>query len=1076
MVTFRIVEQQGGPGFFSVRLHIDERMFPKVVTLIDEADAMEARLARHLENYNYAPHMTRGEEAFTVEYLANRGCDLSRSALLQDGLSATGPAADEGWHIEIVGSGEVLHQAWELMQLSPESPPLALTIPIIRVLPGTNTYAHVGPTHGKTRVLVLTSRGNHRTERLPRAVTGPIVQSAAVENSQLEVECLTPADPNRLAALYRRTGDDDPVAHILHVDSHSRSIDARAFANLDQALQARFETALDLPRLGSFSGYRTFVLLDWGEGDVALSGEQIAVIAQRLGSTAVVLSVCRAAADNMGTSLATEIIHAGVPDVIAVRHNLTERGAALMSTGFYAALATGCDVRASVCNARKMMYENRFRKVGNQVIEIHDWISVLHYQSADSTRAGLDPREAPNAFETAQAALQTWRPLSPMTERSIYAAQQEVMRGWKSQEPAPILFAGTLGLAAEATAELAANWICATNRWFGQLVRVNATEFLLLSGKDLQNRCADTAAFLANTYGSTALVLIEGASTLTPHDYTQRGALQTLLSLLSIYGLQSIVAVDEPVLLLKSIPVSICVVFLHTLDLPSRLELGSRREDGFKDKALREALLWIAGAFPEFAEAICKLDNHELIATLNYLVLGGSCPIGFHASIGGQLAIVVKRSKLSGSLRFPRRRRPRPVHLLVCMLGSGVTDFDINRGPCKTDDLVSHYFEVFRLAGLGCYIDPAGWPTDWRENGCRAVFINPLLRPYWRVKLGYRQRYQLDRAAFEYATLKLSSLNNTVNMYGHAVAEAYFEHSRPFLISALWLARHYGWNTTSLVMEIHRAMMLHLWPESLEPTILLGDRPISKASDSVIEHAFSKNLEAAVRLRDSGNFKEALSSIETALSEASSMPQRALGLLVKGTILVDIEKLSDADNALSEAEGLVRKQGPREMLAEIVFERANLLYQDSVVTGREPKNAQARYREALQLAMDGGPRRHDLACRCYANLAAIELTLVPLAPPISRMPDDLLPSVSRAFYQARDYVRRAERCARRGGSAARWSGLFALRARIAMASAKQSSALELIKKSIDAAKENGSAKDLEIAKHLEIQISQVMER
>ena len=345
MTIVKLVSEVAPPGCFALRPYLGNTPYAFAITRISDEDKFEERLRNHLEEFRHAPYFDRSDDDQTIKYSIERGTELAISAFagLHEKLKRL---SGNNWSIEIIGNDSLFHQAWELMQLSTESRPIALDRPIVRRLAGTTAEA-IPPqmrSMGRGRVLILTSQFDHRSERPPRLVASPI--SAVIFNSgkRFDFASLAPPDPTRLAELilpkYRWASFE-----FVHVDAHGMQLPFSTFANKNPALRAKFESELDLPHVEPYEGMKAFVYFDWGEDVIPVSGEQLAKIGKGLGARAIILNACRAGAVGSAGSLACDIVRAGIADVVAVRHNLTERGAELFATGFYS--GTRCRPRNS---------------------------------------------------------------------------------------------------------------------------------------------------------------------------------------------------------------------------------------------------------------------------------------------------------------------------------------------------------------------------------------------------------------------------------------------------------------------------------------------------------------------------------------------------------------------------------------------------------------------------------------------------------------------------------------------------------------------------------------------------------
>src|SRR6266478_977427 len=219
-------------------------------------------------------------------------------------------------------------------------------------------------------------------------------------------------------------------------------------------------------------------------------------------------------------------------------------------------------------------------------------------------------------------------------------------------------------------------------------------------------------------------------------------------------------------------------------------------------------------------------------------------------------------------------------------------------------------------------------------------------------------------------------------------------------------------------------------------------------------------LGQAFELQEAGKFDEAAEHARMAISLAPTKATRGKAYGVLGTIQVDQFNFALADKSFQEAERILRQDGISTDLGEVVYERANILYRLSEGNKEKRKGAEARYNEALKLAKDTGS--HDLVCRCFSNLADMELEGVPMG-----LPDNVFPrELDKNRKQAEDYLQRAREAARKADSMEeRGVTLLCLEVRVAAARNSREKARGLLSEAQRMVQRQGRSSGIEALKN-----------
>ncbi|MDR0372158.1 MAG: tetratricopeptide repeat protein [Nitrososphaerota archaeon] len=118
----------------------------------------------------------------------------------------------------------------------------------------------------------------------------------------------------------------------------------------------------------------------------------------------VVLNACQSAtvdeqAKDPFTSVAANLLQAGIPNVVAMSYSLYISGAKVFVPAFYQQLFENGDVAKAMLTARQAMYNNKMRDTFTGQTEFHDWIvPVLYQQTTKNTLPKLKPNSMQNCY------------------------------------------------------------------------------------------------------------------------------------------------------------------------------------------------------------------------------------------------------------------------------------------------------------------------------------------------------------------------------------------------------------------------------------------------------------------------------------------------------------------------------------------------------------------------------------------------------------------------------------------------------------------------------------------------------
>jgi hypothetical protein len=245
--------------------------------------------------------------------------------------------------LSLTSTPELLRLPWEYLYDEPEFLAISRWTPIVR-------HLEVGTPRPPLeislpiRILGVVSAPSdaepidaaRERARLTTALQ-PLVTAGAVSTDWVD-------DPT-LLGLTRQLDDQD--YHVLHFIGHGG-----------------YEEAME-------DGVLLFEAAD-GRSDL-VSGEQLGqILRDQLTMRLVVLNACegaRASVDDPFSGVATRLIRHGIPSVIGMQFEISDRAAILFASDFYAAIANGRPIDAAMARARRAIYADRnFLEWGTPVL------------------------------------------------------------------------------------------------------------------------------------------------------------------------------------------------------------------------------------------------------------------------------------------------------------------------------------------------------------------------------------------------------------------------------------------------------------------------------------------------------------------------------------------------------------------------------------------------------------------------------------------------------------------------------------------------------------------------------------
>jgi len=481
------------------------------------------------------------------------------------------------------------------------------------------------------------------------------------------------------------------------------------------------------------------------------------------------------------------------------------------------------------------MYDHRLRRVQDEQIEVHDWLSVVHYAAQEG---GEPLNSLPNAAPLLPRNVcpDVWTSLPIPMEWSIFKQQTTAVEQLsEGKTGGTIAYLGAIGLGTEIVVQETAGWLCVAEPWRGEAIPVNAHEIGEQKVTRLLPSCEAFVERVIEQQGYEPLMVLYGAEGIDVDNAREITAVAEFLKSTVRHNLWTITGFSMSPFSDGRSPFSANATCLYPLELDEMIKFGARASDDQRAATLREATFWVAGHFGGLLFGLSRLSASQLEPALNHLVLGTPCSDELAEVFRPTLDLTLKRGQARGLLGHRGLLgKKESLAEIVATIGSGISFFDLewfdqpyydqahdSRAGRQTQKARVGGCLEYIAAGLGCVVRSQLWPVSWQNNAPMALFVNPLLRPYFRSRMKLDELERLDRWALGFAVFKLRALNKSASHADFSTeAYIYFAHARPFLIASLWVARWRRWNVSELVEELQRARDAGLWPERLEPGIL----------------------------------------------------------------------------------------------------------------------------------------------------------------------------------------------------------------------------------------------------------------
>ena len=202
----------------------------------------------------------------------------------------------------------------------------------------------------------------------------PLINFINEGNWPVHIDVLRPPTFDKLCAVLKEKPD---FYHIIHFDGHG-DYDAK------------------------LGGILVFEKDDLDHSDKPVSAYTFGELLHNHNIPLIVLNACRSAmqdkdAETAFASVATSLLQAGVPNVVAMSYSLWVSGAKAFVPAFYQKIFQTGDVVNAMFAGRKAMYESKNRDTSHGPIEFHDWIVPVLYQQ--TAQQSILPKLVPNKTE-----------------------------------------------------------------------------------------------------------------------------------------------------------------------------------------------------------------------------------------------------------------------------------------------------------------------------------------------------------------------------------------------------------------------------------------------------------------------------------------------------------------------------------------------------------------------------------------------------------------------------------------------------------------------------------------------------
>ena len=350
-------------------------------------DAALEDLRWYLEDYLSAPYGVYESRGLQVEARFRAWGErlfaaLFRTEALRDVYRAFRAQARQAADPQLVVSSRSpawLSLPWELLRDPEDDTPLALSgISISRALTAGEPRLDAGARGEPLRVLMVISRPAGARDVGYHNIARPLLRALTALRGRVDVKVLRPPTISSLQTTLEAAATAGCPFHIVHFDGHG------ALAS-DSPGPGRPEGAYASTAEGMLAFEKP------SGGTDAVSAGRIAEILSRAAVPLVVLNACQSGAvgRKLEAAVATRLLAAGVPSVVAMAYSVYADAAAGFMADFYERLFAGQSTAGAVRAGRERLAGQAGRPSPKGRQRLEDWLVPVLYQERDVRFPGL---------------------------------------------------------------------------------------------------------------------------------------------------------------------------------------------------------------------------------------------------------------------------------------------------------------------------------------------------------------------------------------------------------------------------------------------------------------------------------------------------------------------------------------------------------------------------------------------------------------------------------------------------------------------------------------------------------------
>ena len=351
----------------------------------------EALLAWYFEEHLRFPFTRRVDARKAAKSITAYG-----EALFKQVFSGT---AGEEYHVtraggvadlrfEIAGSPDFHRLHWEALK-DPRLPrAFALEAPMIRknLVPRALT-ARVRPSP-TLNVLLVTARPGGKGDVGFRTISRPLVEAVEQAKAPVRIDILRPGTYQTLEQHLQSVRDDRGAGfyHIVHFDAHGALLDYAHFNAGVEANRFLYQARYGREDIQPYDGLKAFLFLE-GDAEHPCDPVEAGELADLLKTHQAPIAVLNACQSGMQvgvseTSLAAQLMTAGVQVALGMSYSVTVSAARLLMTTLYEELFRGADIAPALRRGRLELFNQKGRRAYfEQTIDLEDWLLPVVYQN-----------------------------------------------------------------------------------------------------------------------------------------------------------------------------------------------------------------------------------------------------------------------------------------------------------------------------------------------------------------------------------------------------------------------------------------------------------------------------------------------------------------------------------------------------------------------------------------------------------------------------------------------------------------------------------------------------------------------